>query len=84
MTAFDFANDPKLACLPAALRGRMQATQQARVDAGHTAKNGMTYRTLEKKQWVDDLIDWQAAGKPTAGKRALQVREKSLRAEGKF
>lgn len=62
----------------------MGALQQARIDAGHTAKNGMTYRTLEKKQWVDDLIDWQAAGRPAAGKRALQAREARLRAGGLF
>lgn len=84
MTAFDYANDPKLACLPAALRDRMGAVQQARIDAGHTARNGVTYRTLEKKQWVDDLIDWQAAGRPAASKRDLQARERVLRASGQF
>lgn len=84
MAAFDFVNDPTLACLPTALRNRMQAVQQARIDAGHTARNGVTHRTLEKKQWVDDLIDWHDAGKPADGRRALQVREKALRASGKY
>ena len=84
MTAFDFVNDPTLACLPAGLRDRMQNVQQARIDAGHTARNGVTHRTLEKKQWADDLLDWHDADKPAAGKRALQAREKSLRAAGKF
>jgi hypothetical protein len=84
MAAFDFVNDPTLACLPAALRDRMATTQQARIDAGHTARNGVTHRTLEKKQWVDDLLDWHDAGRPAAGKRALRAREKALRAVGKF
>lgn len=41
--SFDYASDPKLDCLPAALRLRMVAVQQFRIDAGFTAKNGMTY-----------------------------------------
>ena len=84
MATFDFISDPKLACLSDALRDRMQAVQEARVAAGHTAKNGITYRTLEKKQWVDDLLDWHDAGKPAAGKMALQARENALRSDGKF
>lgn len=82
MAAFDFANDPELACLPTAMRDRMGAVQKARIDANHTAKNGVTYRTLEKKQWVDDLVDWHDAGKPAAGKSALRAREARLREEG--
>lgn len=84
MAAFDFVDDPTLASLPACLRNRMQAVQQARIDAGHTARNGVTHRTLEKKQWADDLLDWHDAGGPSAGKRALQARERELRAAGKF
>lgn len=83
-TSFDFVNDEKLAGLPLALRQRMQSTQQARIDAGFTASNGVTYRTMEKKLFIDDVMAWQAAGKPAAGKKALQAREAALRAEGKF
>jgi hypothetical protein len=84
MTAFDFANDPGLACLPAALRQRMGEVQRARIDSGNTARNGVTYRTAEKRRWVDDLMDWQDAGSPAAGRRALQARERELRAADKF
>lgn len=82
--AFDYVADPKLACLPLALRQRMVSVQQSRIDAGHTASNGVTYRTLEKKQWIDDLIAWQQSGRSADGRTALEAREETLRAEGLF
>lgn len=82
--AFDFVNDDKLACLPLALRQRMQNVQQARIDAGCTAKNGMTYRTVEKKEFIDDLCDWHEAGKPADQLPALKAREAKLRADGLY
>lgn len=86
MTAqsFDYVADPKLACLPLALRQRMVSVQQSRIDAGHTASNGVTYRTLEKKQWVDDLITWQQSGRSAEGRAALEAREADLRERGLF
>lgn len=48
-TAYDYVSDPTLACLPLALRERMQTVQQARIDAGFTAKNGMTYESAERR-----------------------------------
>lgn len=83
-TSFDYVNDDKLAGLPLALRQRMVATQQARIDAGFTASNGVTYRTMEKKVFIDDLIAWQNAGKSAKGKKALQAREADLREKGLF
>lgn len=53
MTSYDFVNDPKLACLPLALREKMMATQQARIDAGLTADNGFTYATAERRDRVN-------------------------------
>jgi hypothetical protein len=82
--SYDYVNDEKLAGLPRALRQRMAQVQQERIDAGHTAKNGVTYGTLEKKEWIDDLIDWQASGRSAAGRRALEAREAALRSAGKF
>lgn len=82
--AFDYASDPKLACLPLALRQRMTSVQQARIDAGHTASNGVTYRTIEKKQWVDDLIVWQQSGRSAEGRATLEAREATLREGGLF
>lgn len=84
MQAFDFINDDKLAGLPAALRERMQQTQQARIDAGYTAKNGVTYRTAEKKDFINAVCDWQEAGKPAAQRAALKAREAELREKGLF
>lgn len=49
VAAFDYVGDERLACLPLALRQRMSSAQQARVDAGHTAHNGVTYRKAEKR-----------------------------------
>lgn len=82
--AHDFINDPSLAALPAALRGRMQSVQQTRIDAGHTASNGMTYRTIEKKTFIDDLCAWHEAGKPADKLEALKAREADLREKGLF
>lgn len=78
---FGFTNDPKL---PAALRQRMQATQDARIAAGCTARDGTTYRTPERRAFADDLDTWKAAGKPEQGKADLMAREAELRAAGKF
>jgi Arc/MetJ family transcription regulator len=84
MTTFDYVGDEKLACLPLALRQRMASVQQARIDAGHTARNGVTYRTREKREFVDAVLDWHDAGKPGATLRDLRAREARLRAEGLF
>ena len=82
--SYDYVSDPKLSGLPLALRQRMVAVQQARIDAGHTASNGVTYRTLEKKQWIDDLIAWQQSGRSAEGRTALETREADLRERGLF
>lgn len=82
--SYDYVNDDKLAGLPLALRQRMVAVQQSRIDAGHTAGNGVTYRTLEKREWVDDLIAWQQSGRSPEGRHALEAREADLRARGLF
>jgi Arc/MetJ family transcription regulator len=84
MTAYDYAGDDKLACLPLALRQRMASVQQARIDAGHTARNGVTYRTAEKRAFVDAILDWHDAGKPEGALSALRAREADLRAAGLF
>jgi hypothetical protein len=54
--AFDFENDEKLACLPLVLRQRMQATQEARIAAGLTANNGMTYKDAATRDKVNAAI----------------------------
>jgi hypothetical protein len=84
MAAFDFVGDDKLACLPLALRQRMASVQQARMDAGHTARNGVTYRTREKREFVDAVLDWHDAGKPRATLRDLRAHEARLRVGGLF
>jgi hypothetical protein len=84
MAAFDYVGDDKLACLPLAIRQRMASVQQARIDAGHTARNGVTYRTADKRAFVDAVLDWHDAGKPRDGLRALRTREAQLRAAGLF
>jgi hypothetical protein len=84
MAPFDYVGDDRLACLPLALRQRMASVQQARIDAGHTARNGVTYRTLEKLKFVDAILDWHDAGKPRDGLPTLQAREAQLRAAGLF
>jgi Arc/MetJ family transcription regulator len=83
-TSYDYAGDETLACLPLALRQRMVAVQQARIDAGHTARNGVTYRTREKREFVDAVLDWHDAGKPRDGLTALRAREACLRDGGLF
>lgn len=82
--AFDYTADDKLASLPMALRQRMTDIQQARIDAGHTAANGITYRTIERKNFADDVAAWHKAGKPADGLAILKRRESALRKEGKF
>lgn len=82
--SFDYVTDPKLASLPLALRQRMTQTQQAQIDAGCTTKSGVTYRTVEKREWIDDLIDWQQSGRSPEGRRVLEAREADLRAHGQF
>lgn len=84
MTTFDYVGDDKLACLPLALRQRMASVQQARIDAGHTARNGVTYRTAEKRAFVDAVLDWHDAGKPRDTLPELRAQEARLRAEGLF
>lgn len=84
MTTFDYVGDDKLACLPLALRQRMASVQQARIDAGHTARNGVTYRTAEKRAFVDAVLDWHDAGKPCATLPELRAQEARLRAAGLF
>jgi hypothetical protein len=84
MAVFDYVGDEKLACLPLALRLRMASVQQARIDAGHTARNGVTYRTAEKRAFVDAILDWHDAGRPREGLTALRAREAELRAGGLF
>lgn len=84
MAAFDYVGDDRLACLPLALRRRMASVQQARIDAGHTARNGVTYRTAEKRAFVDAILDLHDAGKPDDGLPALRAREADLRAAGLF
>ena len=56
-TAFDYVNDDKLQGLPMALRQRMVALQQSRMDAGLTAKNGMTYKTAAERDAVNARMD---------------------------
>lgn len=58
MKSFDFVNDASLsAALPLALRQRMVAIQQARIDAGFTSKNGMTYKSAERRDKADAAFD---------------------------
>jgi hypothetical protein len=57
MKAFDYVTDPKLACLPLALRERMTQVQQARIDAGFTANNGMTYKDAETRDKVNAAME---------------------------
>jgi Arc/MetJ family transcription regulator len=84
MAAYDYVGDERLACLPLALLQRMASVQQARIDAGHTARNGVTYRTAEKRAFVDAILDWHDAGRPEDGLPALRAREAELRAAGVF
>ena len=56
--AFDFINDEKLNnTLPLALRQRMQKVQEARISAGLTAKDGITYATEERRDAVNARIE---------------------------
>lgn len=84
MAAFDYVGDEKLSSLPLALRQRIASVQQARIDAGHTARNGVIYRTVEKRRFVDAVLDWHDAGKPRDRLPALRAREARLRAAGLF
>jgi hypothetical protein len=58
--AFDYVNDDKLSALPLALRQRMANVQQSRMDAGFTAKNGMTYKNAADRDSVNAAIDRRA------------------------
>lgn len=81
---FDFVNDDKLQGVPLGLRMRMQMVQEERIKGGHTSKDGLTYRTLEKKQLMDDVYDWKTEGGSIDQLESLKLREKSLRKLGKF
>jgi len=82
--AHDYVSDPTLACLPLALRQRMATVQQERIDAGHTAVNGFTYRTMERKLFADKVADWKARGSDPQELIELKAEEAQLRKEGKF
>lgn len=81
---FDFVNDDKLQSIPLGLRMRMQMVQEERIKGGHTSKDGLTYRTLEKKRLMDDVYDWRTNGGSVDELQSLKSREKSLRKLGKF
>jgi hypothetical protein len=80
----DFINDSSLQCLPLAMRQKMQVTQDTRIAAGFTADNGVTYQNAAKRDHVNAILSWQAAGKPADGLSKLQAEEKRLRASGEF
>ena len=61
-TSHDYTADHKLDCLPMALRQRMVATQQARIDAGFTAKNGMTHKDAAGRDVASAAFDSRAKG----------------------
>lgn len=83
--AYDYVNDKALsAALPLATRRRMQRIQQARMDAGHTSKDGRTYRTAEKARFMDDLCGWKRRGCPADELASLKAREAELREQSKF
>lgn len=58
----------------------MIAAAKAKRDPRCTDRNGNTWRTPEKAEFINDMLDWHAAGKPAEQMPALKAREAALRA----
>lgn len=77
--AFNFDNDSKL---PAALAGRMAAAAERREAAGFVDSRGIARPSAESRDWHNAVTAWKAAGKPAAGRAALEAERARLRAAG--
>lgn len=82
MTTFNFIDDARLIALPIALREKMQAVQQQRINEGLTSLDGATYRTAEKRAFMDEVYNWKREGRCADKLKELKVTESNLRNAG--